>query len=62
MLIGSGLQIFTAFPSFGPRIPQQDPLRVPAALRIGGWLAGALMWHAVLLKDLVLLGSALVVD
>src|SRR5260221_6239333 len=45
VLIGSGLQIFTAFPSFGPKIPQQDLLQVPSALRIGGWLAGALMWH-----------------
>ncbi len=45
VLIGSGLQIFTAFPSFGPKIPQQDLLQVPSAFRIGGWLAGALMWH-----------------
>src|SRR3954454_14923594 len=42
----SGLQIFYAFPSFGPKLPQQDLVRsIPAALRLGGWLAGALQWH-----------------
>ena len=45
VLVGSGLQIFTAFPSFGPKIPQEDLFVVPEALRLGGWLAGALMWH-----------------
>src|SRR5258708_17382248 len=45
VLIGSGLQIFTAFPSFRPKIPQQDLLHGPSAFRIGGWLACALTWH-----------------
>jgi Ni/Fe-hydrogenase b-type cytochrome subunit len=45
VLVGSGLQIFTAFPSFGPKLPQHDLLNVPEALRLGGWLAGALQWH-----------------
>jgi len=45
VLIGSGLRIFIAFPSFGPKIPQRNLLEVPAALTIGGWLAGALRWH-----------------
>ncbi len=45
VLVGSGLQIFTAFPSFGPQIPQDDLVTIPEALRLGGWLAGALMWH-----------------
>src|SRR6476661_7902756 len=46
VLVMSGLQIFTAFPSFGPKIPEADLVAsVPAALRLGGWLAGALQWH-----------------
>ena len=45
VLIGSGLQIFTAFPSFGPKIPQDNLVNIPEALTLGGWLAGALMWH-----------------
>jgi Ni/Fe-hydrogenase b-type cytochrome subunit len=45
VLVGSGLQIFHAFPSFGPKIPQENFFDPPRALRIGGWLGGALMWH-----------------
>ena len=45
VLVGSGLQIFHAFPSFGPKIPQENFFDPPQAIRIGGWLAGALMWH-----------------
>ena len=46
VLTMSGLQIFTAFPSFGPKVPQTDLIeRVPEAIRLGGWLAGALQWH-----------------
>jgi Ni/Fe-hydrogenase b-type cytochrome subunit len=45
VLTASGLQIFMAFPSFGPKIPQRDLLHVPEALRLGGWLGGALQWH-----------------
>lgn len=45
VMAASGLRIFIAFPSFGPRIPQRDLLNVPEALTIGGWLAGALRWH-----------------
>jgi len=45
VLIGSGLKIFRAFPSFGPKIPQHNILTVPNALTIGGWLGGALQWH-----------------
>jgi Ni/Fe-hydrogenase b-type cytochrome subunit len=42
----SGLQIFYAFPSFGPKIPQQNLMEsIPEAIRLGGWLAGALQWH-----------------
>ena len=45
VLVGSGLQIFRAFPSFGAKIPQQDLLHWPKAFAIGGWLGGALQWH-----------------
>src|SRR3979411_1671280 len=45
VLIGSGLQIFRAFPSFGAKIPQKDLLHWPKSLAIGGWLGGALQWH-----------------
>ncbi|MFN7930442.1 MAG: cytochrome b/b6 domain-containing protein [Blastocatellia bacterium] len=45
VMTASGLQIFMAFPSFGDKIPQRDLLHVPAALRLGGWLGGALQWH-----------------
>ena len=45
VLVGSGLQIFRAFPSFGDKIPQKDLLNWPKAFVIGGWLGGALQWH-----------------
>ncbi len=35
VLIGSGLQIFRAFPSFGAKIPQKDWLHWPRSLAIG---------------------------
>src|SRR5262249_13244001 len=58
VLIGSGLQIFTAFPSFGAKIPEADLFDVPAALRLGGWLAGALMWHFTFMWFFVAAGAA----
>ena len=45
VLIASGLRIFAAFPSFGPKIPQDDLFAVPPAVTIGNGLAGALQWH-----------------
>jgi Ni/Fe-hydrogenase b-type cytochrome subunit len=45
MLIGSGLEVFAAFPTFGEKIPQADVFVPPSHLRIGGWLGGALRWH-----------------
>ena len=50
VMAGSGLQILVAFPLLGPRgepygwYPLQG-VRPPAALTIGGWLAGARHWH-----------------
>jgi thiosulfate reductase cytochrome b subunit len=46
VLAMSGLQIFSAFPAFGPKIPQQNLIdAVPEAVALGGWLGGALQWH-----------------
>jgi Ni/Fe-hydrogenase b-type cytochrome subunit len=45
VLVGSGLQIFRAFPSFGAKIPEQVLINWPKSLAIGGWLGGALQWH-----------------
>ena len=45
VMVGSGLQIFRAFPSFGAKIPQKDLLHWPKSFAIGGWLGGALQWH-----------------
>src|SRR5579863_267522 len=46
VLIASGLRIFLAFPSFGPKIPQQNFFVLPPKqVTLGGWLGGALQWH-----------------
>src|SRR2546430_658828 len=45
VMVGSGLQIFRAFPSVGAKIPQKDLLNWHKAFAIGGWLGGALQWH-----------------
>ena len=45
VMIGSGLQIFRAFPSFGAKVPEQDLIDIPRILALGGWLGGALQWH-----------------
>ena len=46
VMVLSGLQIFSAFPSFGAKIPQRDLVdAIPEALTLGGWLGGALQWH-----------------
>ena len=45
VMVGSGLQIFRAFPSFGAKIPEKDLFNWPKAFAIGGWLGGGLQWH-----------------
>jgi Ni/Fe-hydrogenase b-type cytochrome subunit len=45
VLIGSGLEVFAAFPAFGEKIPQSDLFVPPSVVRIGGWLGSALQWH-----------------
>jgi thiosulfate reductase cytochrome b subunit len=61
-LIGSGLQIYGAYPHFGPR---GDPYPVPNPwagesfpewARLGGWLAGGLNWHFTLAWPFVITG------
>jgi len=45
VMVTSGLRIFRAFPSFGPKIPEKVLLEIPKSLTLGGWLGGALQWH-----------------
>jgi Ni/Fe-hydrogenase b-type cytochrome subunit len=45
VMIASGLRIFRAFPSFGPKIPERVLFDIPRSLTLGGWLGGALQWH-----------------
>ena len=45
VLIGSGLEVFAAFPSFGEKLPVSDLFVPPSVVRLGGWLGGALQWH-----------------
>ena len=45
VLIGSGLEVFAAFPAFGEKLPQSVLFVPPPFLRIGEWLGGALQWH-----------------
>jgi thiosulfate reductase cytochrome b subunit len=46
VMLLSGLQIFSAFPSFGAKVPEHDLIdAVPEAITLGGWLGGALQWH-----------------
>jgi Ni/Fe-hydrogenase b-type cytochrome subunit len=61
VLIGSGLRIFRAFPSFGPRDPEKVLINIPHALTLGGWLAGALRWHFTFMWIFAATGVAYVV-
>jgi Ni/Fe-hydrogenase b-type cytochrome subunit len=45
VMVTSGLRIFRAFPSFGPKVPEKVLLDIPKSLTLGGWLGGALQWH-----------------
>ena len=61
-MIASGLQIYSAFPHFGPRggpypLPNPwDGKPFPHWARLGGWLAGGLNWHFALAWPFVLTG------
>lgn len=60
-MIGSGLQIYHAFPHFGlrggPYYPNfRDGKYFPDWSRLGGWLAGGLNWHFALAWPFVITG------
>src|SRR5690349_11815990 len=60
-MIASGLQIYGAFPHFGPRGAPYSPNpldahALPRWMRLGGWLAGGLNWHFALAWPFVLTG------
>jgi thiosulfate reductase cytochrome b subunit len=61
-MIASGLQIYLAYPHFGPRgdsYPVPNPWAgggIPEWARLGGWLAGGLNWHFTLAWPLVITG------
>ena len=61
-MIASGLQIYAAFPHFGPRgapYPVPNPWAgesFPEWTRLGGWLAGGLNWHFALAWPFVITG------
>jgi thiosulfate reductase cytochrome b subunit len=61
-MIASGLQIYLAYPHFGPRgdpYPVPNPWAgggIPEWARLGGWLAGGLNWHFTLAWPLVMTG------
>jgi thiosulfate reductase cytochrome b subunit len=52
VMIGSGWQIYNASPLF--------PFTFPRSITIGGWLAGALMWHFAAMWVLVINGMVYV--
>src|SRR5262245_13419723 len=56
VMVGSGLQIFRAFPSFGAKIPEKDLLNWPKAFALGGWLAGGLQWHLTFMWIYIAMG------
>jgi thiosulfate reductase cytochrome b subunit len=60
-MIGSGLQIYMAFPHFGlrggPYFPNPfEGKQFLLKMRLGGWLAGGLNWHFALAWPFVLTG------
>ena len=61
LMIGSGLQIFNAYPAFARKgetfccYPFEGQ-RIPAIFRFGGWLAGARNWHFAVMWVLVVNG------
>jgi thiosulfate reductase cytochrome b subunit len=61
LMIPSGLQIYRAYPRFGERggpylpNPLQDAA-IPSVVRLGGWLAGGLNWHFMIMWPLMAAG------
>jgi thiosulfate reductase cytochrome b subunit len=61
VMVGSGLRIFWAFPSFGAKIPEHDLFDPPKVVMLGEGLAGALRWHMTFATIFVLTGLLYVV-
>ena len=61
LMVGSGLQIFNAYPGFARRGEQfccypWEQKAIPSALTFGGWLGGGRHWHFAMMWVLVLNG------
>jgi thiosulfate reductase cytochrome b subunit len=61
IMIGSGLQIFNAYPRFARRgetfcCYPWEGMRIPRNFTFGGWLAGARNWHFAMMWVLVING------
>jgi thiosulfate reductase cytochrome b subunit len=65
LMVGSGLQIYAAFPHFGHKgdvFPLPNPFdsdrvgTMPEWARLGGWLAGGLNWHFALAWPFIITG------
>lgn len=56
ILIMSGLEIFSAFPSFAEKIPQVNLINIPSVFRLGGWLGGAIQWHFTFMWVFIITG------
>jgi len=61
VMVTTGLRIYKAFPSFGPKIPQSNFINIPKWATLGGWLGGALQWHFTFAWIFVLTGLTYVV-
>ncbi len=61
VLVGSGLRIFWAFPSFAGKVPERDLFDPPKLVMIGDGLAGALQWHLTFASVFILTGLLYVV-
>jgi thiosulfate reductase cytochrome b subunit len=62
LMAGSGIEIYAAYPSLGPRGAQYgwypfQGIEPPEALTVGGWLAGARRWHFAIAWLLMLNGA-----
>ena len=60
-MVASGLQIYRAYPRFGERGGPYYPnlfqdVAFPLWTRLGGWLAGGLNWHFLLMWPLIAVG------
>ena len=62
IMVGSGMQIFNAYPAFARKGEQFccypfEGTPIPAWMRFGGWLAGARQWHFATMWVIVASGA-----